>query len=241
MANLTRLSAAILILLADGFSASAEETFLLQSVEEKYSSDVAKAEAGIANAEAESAKGKKLAAAVRLKAYKDRLVEVTKSGDFDKALAVKARVEQLEKEPESETKRPEKPTKVSTTPRPKETVKFGGHVYALIKDHATWHVAKRRCEEMGGHLVVLDSNEETDFILSLMNKSADEAWIGATDEEKEGEWKWITDQALSKAFLSRCGIDNAHGFQHALSIGGSKNIGDVSTSLRILYLCEWDR
>ena len=157
--------------------------FLLPSVEEKFASEAAKADAATAKAEQEATKAKKAAAEIRLKAYKDKLAEITKTGDFDKAQQVKARITQLENEPEGESHKPEKPTK---RPRPKDTVKFGGHTYALIKEPATWHVAKLRCEEMGGHLVCIESDKEAEFVSDLCAKGS--YWLGASDEEQEGAW-----------------------------------------------------
>jgi hypothetical protein len=75
--------------------------FLLDSVEKKFTSDVAKAQAEVGRAEADLAKAKKAASAARLKAYQDRLTEVTKAADLDKAQAVKARIDELEKDPDS--------------------------------------------------------------------------------------------------------------------------------------------
>ncbi|MFO1040986.1 MAG: hypothetical protein U0941_04325 [Planctomycetaceae bacterium] len=74
-------------------TAPAVEPAVLQAAEEKYASEVGKAEAALA-------KVKREAATLRLKAYKDRLAEITKSGDFNKALTFKARIDQLEAEPE---------------------------------------------------------------------------------------------------------------------------------------------
>lgn len=73
----------------------------------------------------------------RVKALKSALADATKAGDFDAATELKTRLAEAE-------------SAGGVKPRPKNTVKFGGHEYALIEDKATWHVAKRRCEEMGG-------------------------------------------------------------------------------------------
>ena len=156
-------------------SQSATE-FVIPAAEEKFAADVAKAENDLA-------KVKQAAAAARIKVYKDKLSEATKAGDFDKATQIKARIETLESEPEA---------KAHKRPRPKDTVRFDGHAYAMIKEPATWHVAKQRCEEMGGHLVVLDNPKETPFLTEMLKKAGvASAWIGATDELIEGDWKWV--------------------------------------------------
>lgn len=66
----------------------------LPAAEEKFATDVAKADA-------ESAKIKHAAAETRLKAYREALTAATKAGDFDKAMQIKARIEELEQEPEA--------------------------------------------------------------------------------------------------------------------------------------------
>ena len=206
--------------------------FLLQSAEDKFASAASSAEAAIAKAEAEAAKSRKAAAEVRLKAYKDRLAEVIKTGDFDKAVAVKARIEQLEKEPEGE------PIKPPKRPRPKETARFQGHTYALIKENVTWHIAKQRCEEMGGHLVILDDSRELPFVLELCKKHGSAAWIGATDEETEGKWKWVNG---SDAHFSGPHISNTRGSEHFIALDPS--VGDYNDvgADRLVFVCEWDR
>jgi hypothetical protein len=242
MAPFARLSATCLILLISGVPATAEDPFLLQSVEEKYSSDVAKADAAVAKVEAESVKAKKIAGAERLKAYKDRLVEVTKSGDFNKALAVKARVDQLEKQPEAETEKAGDSvgasigSETAKRSRPKDTVRFNGHTYAFIRtEKVTWHVAKRRCEEMGGHLVCVNSVKEEQFVMQLCGTT--HAWVGATDEEEEGKWYNVDG---SNAIFSKAAVDNSNGMEHWLCWDGTK-FNDWFSGGRCAYVCEWNR
>lgn len=211
--------------------------FLLPSVEEKFASDAAKADAAAAKAEQEAAKSKKAAAEIRLKAYKDKLAEITKTGDFDKAQQVKARITQLENDPEGESHKPEKPTK---RPRPKDTVKFGGHTYALIKEPVTWYTAKHKCEEMGGHLVILDSPSELKFVVDLCKKAEASAWMGASDEESEGDWRWIDGSDASKLvapFVS----PNKHNIENFLCFSASLNMLNDCGSDRLFYVCEWAR
>ena len=208
---------------------------ILPPVEERYSSEVAKAEAIVAKAEAELVKARKAAGEVRLKAYRERLTDVTKSGDFDKAVAVKARIEQLEKEPDGPAE------KSAKRPRPKDAVKFQGHHYVLIKEPATWHVAKRRCEEMGGHLVCIESAQELDFVLGITQSNNTEAWLGGFDEESEGDWKWVNGTPIAKAMLAQFRIDNHQASQHVLSAGASHNVEDNCAAYRRQFICEWDK
>lgn len=214
-------NAAIVIAQETTPTTPAVEPAVLQAAEDKYATEVGKAEAALA-------KVKRDAAALRLKAYKDRLTEITKSGDFNKALSFKARIDQLEAEPESAS------SKQPKRPRPKDTVKFGGHTYALIKEPATWHVAKQRCEEMGGHLVCIETSNEEIFVKSLCGQVT--TWIGASDEETEGTWLWVYKNSPVKIALQ---IDNAGSTDHHLALfAGAWH--DGSAGNKYAYICEWE-
>lgn len=47
---------------------------------------------------------------------------------------------------------------------PKDAVQFGGHRYLLVKENVSWHYAKLKANQLGGHLLRLDSVAEHDFI-----------------------------------------------------------------------------
>ena len=136
----------------------------------------------------------------RVKALKSALTEATKSGDFDSATELKARITAAE-------------AAGGVRQKPKDTVKFGGHEYALIKDPVTWHTAKRRCEEMGGHLATIESQAENDGLLALCRASKQCVWIGATDEAVEGTWAWLNGTPVTIAFNH----DNAGDAEHCLT------------------------
>lgn len=218
-----------------GAETAAITPFVLPSVEERYVSEIAKTSAAIAKAESEALRAKKVAAEARLKAYKDKLVEITKTGDFNKAQQVKARIDQLESESASDTQA--KPEKSNKKQRPKDTVKFGGHTYALIKEPTTWHIAKRRCEEMGGHLVVIQSSIERDFIVKLIDGDGVTAWVGASDEETEGEWYWVTGDRVTIPGT----FDNYRGVQNHLAwFKPNSRFEDFEGDCRYSFVCEFD-
>ena len=43
---------------------------------------------------------------------------------------------------------------------------------------------------MGGHLVIINDAEENDFLTSI-GAGNDYYHLGASDHEKEGEWRWV--------------------------------------------------
>ena len=76
-----------------------------------------------------------------------------------------------------------------------------GHWYQLILDPGiAWSEANNEAIAMGGHLVTLTSEEESDFVVGVVDNSGTSApWIGLYQDlddpdyaEPAGAWKWVT-------------------------------------------------
>lgn len=191
----------------------------IQSAEKRFAEEIARADEAYK-------KARRVAAESRLKVHRDRLAELTKKGDFDGATALKARITELETVHAD-----------AVRPRPKDVVRFDGHSYALIKEPATWHVAKRRCEEMGGHLVTFESPKEAAFVARLCADGDADAWIGASDEEEEGRIRWITGAEMNLKIQA----DNANGHEHHIQwLARIADWNDNPAGMRCRFVCEWD-
>ncbi|XP_052799186.1 C-type lectin domain family 3 member A-like [Mya arenaria] len=59
---------------------------------------------------------------------------------------------------------------------------------------ADWHSARDLCRSFGGYLVTIRSQETLDFINGFKSVPADQYWIGASDEKKEGTFVWVNDE-----------------------------------------------
>lgn len=164
------------------------------------------------------------ATADRVKVLKQALSEATKSGDLETANEIKARIESAEKAG-------------GTRAKPKDTVKFGGHEYALIETKATWHVAKRICEEMGGHLATIENPAEGEGLLEMARNSKQSVWLGASDEEQEGEWTWVTVAPVKIEFRQDNHGDAEHYLGYYVDAGTWSDMGDG----RVVFICEWDK
>ena len=131
---------------------------------------------------------------------------------------------------------------------------FAGHTYKVFDESMAWHEAKQYCETLGGHLATVTSQEEQNFVASLIglgNKGY--YWLGATDENIEGSWGWVTDEPFEYTHwdwgepnnLSYEDFRSAEGY---LEINAShyrwndiKNVGDTIIPLsHIGFVCEWE-
>lgn len=72
-----------------------------------------------------------------------------------------------------------------------------GHTYARYDIPLTWDLAAAYCEKAGGHLATVTSAREKAIINKLLqDASLGVYWLGASDEEWEGGWQWITGEAF---------------------------------------------
>ncbi|MEE1011295.1 MAG: leucine-rich repeat protein, partial [Acutalibacteraceae bacterium] len=69
-------------------------------------------------------------------------------------------------------------------------------IYVVYDDSLSWTKAKTYCENIGGHLVTITSAEEQKVVENL-KKNKKLYWIGLTDSETEGVWKWVTGEKYS--------------------------------------------
>lgn len=164
----------------------------------------------------------------RLKAFKQTLTEATKAGDFDAATLLKEKITAAE-------------SLGASRPKPKETVKFNGHEYALIDEKATWHVAQRMCEQMGGHLVTFETPQEQAFVVAACRTANQAAWIGVSNELKIEEWQWVTGQRTT--LDPSWAVDNADldAFSRAFAYWpNTGNINDMNMGYHMGFVCEWD-
>jgi len=133
---------------------------------------------------------------------------------------------------------------------PEDATVFNVHAYKFFPNVLTWHEAKGRCEELGGHLPIIDSDAENSFVAELAKKSIaapapmDGVWIGATDEQKEGDWKWIDGKPLAFTKWGPGQPNNKQNEEHYLMLYlAEREWSDQparSTQHKTYFICEWE-
>ena len=75
---------------------------------------------------------------------------------------------------------------------------YQNHLYCLFEDTLNWFEAEEYCKMLGGHLAVINSSEENDFIHEFIQSGEkNDYWIGLYDAEKNHTYQWTTGQELT--------------------------------------------
>ncbi|GAB4094175.1 HYR domain-containing protein [Flaviaesturariibacter terrae] len=71
---------------------------------------------------------------------------------------------------------------------------YGGHTYFISNSPTTPEDAHARAIALGGHLVTISDAQENAFVSAM---SPNFIWIGHTDREVEGTFKWVTSEPVT--------------------------------------------
>ncbi|XP_028992577.2 CD209 antigen-like protein C isoform X1 [Betta splendens] len=124
--------------------------------------------------------------------------------------------------------------------------KFGCSCYHVSSQSGSWTKGREECRKSGADLVVVDSAEEQTFLTKLTKQ---ESWIGLSDSDKEGTWKWVDGSPLTVTFWNSNQPDNGngdprHGEEDCVHINmyrvEEQKWNDRSCEVLIPWICEKD-
>lgn len=72
-------------------------------------------------------------------------------------------------------------------------------VYYISSSMKTWRESRRDCLRRGADLLIINSKAEQKFAVQFKKI----VWIGLTDAQKEGEWKWVDGTQPTTSFWIR--------------------------------------
>uniref|UniRef100_A0A8C9XR88 C-type lectin domain-containing protein n=1 Tax=Sander lucioperca TaxID=283035 RepID=A0A8C9XR88_SANLU len=93
---------------------------------------------------------------------------------------------------------------------PAEWRMFSSSCYLLSAESGSWEKGRQYCRDRGADLVVIDSSEEQMFLSKCIKKDT-QYWIGLTDRDEEGTWKWVDGTPLTLKNWRREQPDNGRG------------------------------
>ncbi|KAA0703916.1 Collectin-12 Collectin-3 [Triplophysa tibetana] len=71
-------------------------------------------------------------------------------------------------------------------------------LYFISLEEKNWTESRRYCRERGADLIIINNKEEQDFIEKKATKKG--FWIGLSDSDEEGRWKWVDGSAMISRF-----------------------------------------
>ncbi|MEE6487248.1 hypothetical protein FKM82_014847 [Ascaphus truei] len=116
----------------------------------------------------------------------------------------------------------------------------GGSCYFFSTVEETWERSRVKCEEMGAKLVVInDSNEQIFITERILEKTH---WLGCSDTNSEGSWKWVDGSEVILKFWETKQPDNWSNNEDCGTINskrqGMQNWNDVHCEWQLRYICE---
>ncbi|XP_059180157.1 CD209 antigen-like protein D [Centropristis striata] len=102
----------------------------------------------------------------------------------------------------------------------------------------SWQDSRSDCQQRDADLLIINSNEEQEFIRRFQKP----IWIGLTDRDTEGVWKWVDGSPLTTRFWASgepnsyqgqnedCALTNAYDDKNSWN--------DVVCDNKYLWTCE---
>ncbi|XP_073730772.1 C-type lectin domain family 4 member M-like [Misgurnus anguillicaudatus] len=72
--------------------------------------------------------------------------------------------------------------------------------YFISTEKKSWTDSRRYCRERGADLIIINNKEEQGFIKQITCENQLWHWIGLTDIDVEGRWKWVDGSTLNTGF-----------------------------------------
>ena len=95
------------------------------------------------------------------------------------------------------------PPVVEPPSNPCDSLSFGGSCYELFDSFVSWDAAEQQCVTWGGHLASIGSAAENAFLngwpaqIGLFNADGQGIWVGGTDAQQDGTFRWIDGTSFS--------------------------------------------
>lgn len=119
---------------------------------------------------------------------------------------------------------------------------FEGHTYRVFDECINFGNAKTHCETMGGHLVTITSQEELDFVCSMLearkNVLNDTTTFHMGLTYDGNRYYWITGE--STAFIDAVHINQANTTDYGEGVLRSDGRMNAGVIIPMPYICEWE-
>jgi len=118
-----------------------------------------------------------------------------------------------------------------------------GHLYLRVDKEIDWNAAMKECKGIGGYLVTITSADEQDWVFNNLGRELlAEHWMGGTDSEREGDWRWVTNELFSYTNWAQNepnNVQNEDYMSFHWTSDGKWNDSQGEAKKKG-YICEWE-
>ncbi|XP_067253225.1 C-type lectin domain family 10 member A-like [Chanodichthys erythropterus] len=75
---------------------------------------------------------------------------------------------------------------------------YQSSLYYISNKTKNWTESRRYCTERGADLIIINNTEEQEFVKNVSGAAV--VWIGLTDSDVEGTWKWVDGSNMTSGF-----------------------------------------
>jgi len=131
-----------------------------------------------------------------LKRLEAEMVRHTQAGDIDRAVQFREEMDEVRGMGKAPGVREaaEGPVSENRTVQQK-VLEWGTSRYTYVQKPLSWKKARDLAEQMGGHLLILETPEERDAVKELIGHHR--VWVGAYEVEP-GKWQWVDGTPLDR-------------------------------------------
>ena len=118
---------------------------------------------------------------------------------------------------------------------------FNGSTYYFLNQPMTFSNAKTLAQSFSADLLTITSSEEQEYISSQLQEKnlMSNYWLGLSDEENEGEWKWLNGESFVFSNWNN-GEPNGGSNENAVEIFGSGLWNDIPMSYSQRVILEFN-
>ncbi|XP_058029363.1 hepatic lectin-like isoform X1 [Ahaetulla prasina] len=115
---------------------------------------------------------------------------------------------------------------------------FNGKCYYFSLKKNTWRLANDQCRDNRAQLVVINDMAEQNFLQTRARNARH--WIGLTDIDVEGEWKWVDGSSYRNGFRywKQGEPNNDLSNEDCAHLWGNGEWNDVYCTYLCYYICE---
>nr|XP_055064556.1 CD209 antigen-like protein A [Misgurnus anguillicaudatus] len=113
---------------------------------------------------------------------------------------------------------------------------YQSSLYFISSEQKSWTESRRYCRERGADLIIINNKEEQDFIQKIQS-GTEYTWIGLSDSDEEGRWKWVDGSTLMNSSFWASEEPNG-GRRENCALIRSLGLADYQCSNANNYICE---